>query len=510
MTVTFDSILFMHNQQNGYVYSSRYQSSIWPSGPYGGRSGLIELTNDCVSTFTVLSGGSGYSTTPVAIVGIPWTASLGVTTGQQLAAGGNLYTVVVTGTTGSTMPTFTTGQATDGTATIAYAGRTASIGLIVSGGVITDSTIYSGGSGYIGTQPVHITDTTGSGATAQVLLNAFPTGPLVPGVAYLDTYIIVGTPDGKLWSSGVNDPTTWSALGYITSEAEPDQLTGICKHLNYVAAFSQWSTNFFYDAGTAPPASPLLPAAPYGFEIGCPNGGSITQIDQSIIWVGQSKSTGPGVYLLEGISPTKISTANVDRILSNSTLNTVYSYTFKYNGHTFYILTLLDLNVTIVYDVNEKFWVQWTTYTKDSNGVYKEQFFSPSFYSGNFGPNQVYYLLDYTNGSVYSMSDDTYEDNGQPIFFRVVTPLLDGGTTKRKFYNEVEIVGDKVPATMNIRYTQDDYQNWSGSRQVNLMAERAKVHQLGSSRRRAWEFLSTDNQPIRIEAAEIDFNVGES
>lgn len=506
---TYNSILFIQNQQAGYVYSSQYQSSTWPTGPYGGRSGLIQLTNDCISSFTVLTGGSGYSATPVAIIGTPWTASTGVNTGDQLIANGHVYTIVVGGTTGLTAPTDTTGNNfTDGTATLVYAGAAASVNLIVAGGVITGGTIVSGGSGYTKNPSVTITDSTGSNATADCLLNAFPTGTLVPGVAYLDTYVIVGTPDGKLWNSSVNDPTTWNPLSYITSESEPDQLTGIAKHLNYVVAFSQWSTTFFYDAGGTPPASPLLPASTYGFELGCVNGNSIAQIEQSLLWIGQSRNTGPAVFILDGTSPTKVSSPNIDRVLTNSTLANVYAYAFKYNGHMFYVLTLIDLSVTIVYDVNEKMWYQWSSYVSTSSGLV-EQFFSPTFYAGNFGANQEYYFLDYNNGNVYSMSDTIYQDNGYPIQFRVISPLLDFGTTKRKFYHQVEVVGDKIPATMNIRYSQDDYNNWSSYRQVNLDAERSNIYQLGSSRRRAWEFLCTDNQPLRLEAAEIDFDVGE-
>ena len=80
---------------------------------------------------------------------------------------------------------------------------------------------------------------------------------------------------------------------------------------------------------------------------------------------------------------------------------------------------------------------------------------------------------------------------------------------KGEFYQRVEIVGDKVPATMMIRHTDDDYNSWSPYRSVNLNASRSQIYQTGQDRRRAWEFLCTDNQPLRLDAAEIDFDIGE-
>jgi hypothetical protein len=107
------------------------------------------------------------------------------------------------------------------------------------------------------------------------------------------------------------------------------------------------------------------------------------------------------------------------------------------------------------------------------------------------------------------MSSLYYNDAGSPIYYRAVTDIVDNGTTKRKFYNRVEIIGDKVPAIMNIRHTGNDYQSWSPYRGVNLEASRAQIYQTGQDRRRAWEFLCTDNQPLRLDAAEIDFDIGE-
>ena len=266
----------------------------------------------------------------------------------------------------------------------------------------------------------------------------------------------------------------------------------------------------FYDAGNAL-ASPLAVATSYMSEIGVAAPSSIVQSEQSIFWVGKSKANGPAVYLLEGTSPLKVSTNNIDRFLQASCLEEVTAYTYKVNGHLLYILTLHDLNVTIVYDVSEQVWYQWTQWTRASsdqleNDNYLESYFRPCYYAQVWGQP---FALDHDNGNLYKLDPFTYTDNNFPIYFRVVTDIIDSGTTKRKFYNRVEIVGDKVPATMMIRHTGDDYNNWSNYRSVMLNNSRAQIYQTGQDRRRAWEFLCTDHVPLRLNSAEVDFRIGE-
>ena len=505
-----NTYLFVQNQVHGYTYNpatgaflqvkddgvtvttvvtggSNYTNPIVTfSAPSGGgvtATGTVQSTGGVVTGITITLAGSGYtlSDTLVATIsdtaGTAWTASTTVMAGDVIVAAPNVYAVTVTGVTGSSAPTFTSGSAADGSATLQW---------------------------------LSATDAGGAGAYATAELNGFPTGQLVAGAPYLDTYTVIGSPNGEIYTSNPNDPTVWNALNYITAESDPDNQVGLCKHLNYILSFGQYSVEFFYDAGNYP-GSPLSVASSYKIELGCANGNSIVSIENVVFFVGTSQDLGPSVYAISGTSPSKISTPFIDRIIQNSTLTDVKAYPLRINGHTFYILTLADLNVTIVYDANEKVWTQWTMWAKggvDSGvlNVYAEQYFRPSFYAGN---GSIYYVLDDDNGKLYTVSDHVYNDAGAPIYYRSVTDLLDSGTTKRKFYQRVEIVGDKQPAIMNIRHTDDDYKSWSPYRTVNLAAQRPQIYQTGQARRRAWEFLCTDNTPLRLLAAEVDFSIGE-
>ena len=423
-------------------------------------TGTALLIDGILNGITITNGGSGYITAPLITVGTAWAPSTAYTIGQQVYSGANLYTVVVAGTTGSSAPTHTSGTASNGSATLLWAGLT---------------------------------------GTASCLLNGFPSTQIVPGTAYFDTYVVIMTEDGKIWNSEPNDPTKWDALNYITAEAEPDKGVALAKHFNYLVAFGQWSTEFFYDAGSAV-GSPFLPNPTFRIEFGCANGNSVVEMQQTVVWVAVGRNTGRTVLMLEGTKPVQISDVSIERILNQSNLTNVRSYSLKISGHYFYVLNLLDDNLTLVCDVKTKQWSIWTSYV---NG--QETILDGVFYTSY---NNEAYALDNDNGVLYNISEHNYTDLVGPIQYRIRTPLIDAQSTMRKFIGRLEVVGDKIGATLRIRHTDDDYQNWSQYRNVDLNATRSVLYQNGNFRRRAYEFFCTDNQPIRLQALEMDLDAG--
>lgn len=67
--------------------------------------------------------------------------------------------------------------------------------------------------------------------------------------------------------------------------------------------------------------------------------------------------------MMEGLNEQQISTPDIERILNLSTLASIYSFGVKIAGHTFYVLTLVDLNITLVFDLVSKTWAQWSSLT---------------------------------------------------------------------------------------------------------------------------------------------------
>ncbi len=114
-----------------------------------------------------------------------------------------------------------------------------------------------------------------------------------------------------------------------------------------------------------------------------------------------------------------------------------------------------------------------------------------------------------TTGAIYRIDVSYTSDAGLAIYWRAVTGNLDSGTMHRKFYQSGEAVGDKVSATLQVRHSDDDYVTWSAWRTMSLSSARSIIRQMGQARRRAYEFLVTDNVALRLEAFELDLEGGE-
>lgn len=183
----------------------------------------------------------------------------------------------------------------------------------------------------------------------------------VPGVAWLDGYVCVLTPGGILTNSNLNTPATWNALNTINGSLSPDRGAAVARLYNYVVAFGAFSATFFYDAGNTPPGSPLLPNISATVNVGCANGTSVVQTENTIFWVGQTHQKGRKVYMLNGLTPQPVSDEFIEKILNADPLTNVYAYYIEINGGLFYVLTLPASNCTLVYNAAAGMWSRWSS-----------------------------------------------------------------------------------------------------------------------------------------------------
>ena len=455
-------------------------------------TGACTIQNGSVVSVTMYNIGSGLVAAPTCTIDIADTVVIGI------AGLIGSFTITVASALNLYVGMFVTGLG------IAPNARVVGIGG-VGGLTVTLDLANVGGVGAFGTF-----EDKGFGAVLTPILTAFPDGPFVAGAVSMDNYLFIGTTNNRIYNSAPGNPKSWGALDYISFEQTADQMVAICKHLNYIVAFGERSTQFFYDAGNTQ-GSPLAVSQSYTSEIGCAVGSSVVATDNTVLWIGISTIYGRSVFLMDGVTPVRVSTSNIERHLEADDLSKVNAFCHKYNGHLLYILTLNNTRKTLVYDLTEKMWYQWTQYAMatgdDPNpGTYYESYFRPLFYAE---VRSKAYCLEDDTSNLYWIDTGTYADNAQHIYCRTVTDIADNGSTHRKFYGRLEIVGDKVAGIMQIRHTGDDYNTWSTYREVNLNDPRAQIYLSGSDRRRAWEFLCTSDVPLRLDAAEIDFRIGE-
>lgn len=419
---------------------------------------------------------------------------------------------------------------------------------------------------------------TGSPATpATGSITAQAGAVTVPGIVYLDDYIFVQRITGEIQNCNRSAYTVWDALDFTTPEKEPSLAVCLAKSLNFLVAFKQWDTEFFYDAEQPPPGSPLLPQDSAYLKLGNASAQSTVEFDGGIIFISKRDQLQRSreVHVLNGLTPQKISSPEVERLLNASTLETVYALYLSTAGHQLYFLTLKDIDVTLIYDFGNKFWYSWTLLTAQSsqsvtaltrtgnvvtavvanhnfndgdpvvisganeaeyNGTYNITLVDANTFTypvedepdtpatgtiTAMGYNESYFpavayatyqnldlVLHETNGLIYALEENIYQDTGVPINVLLRNPNWDNGNKYRKTFSHIKAVGDLVDADILIRHTNDDYESYSKYRSLSMASQFSMLRKLGQGRRRAWEVRYTGNTELRLEALDQDFRQG--
>ena len=196
----------------------------------------------------------------------------------------------------------------------------------------------------------------------------------------------------------------------------------------------------------------------------------------------------------------QISNPSIEKILQNADYTgTVYSFGIQFNGHKFYVVTLVASNITLVYDMTLEVWAQWT----DTYGNYMP-FVASTFTDGNQA-----YLQHMSDGKLYEVNPESTSDYNGNITFDLVTPNFDAGTRFRKYLKCIDFMGDQVQdSTMFVRSSNDDYETWSDWRVLDLGKTRPFFMNCGTFRRRAYWFRHDGDCAMRLQSVELQLDLG--
>jgi hypothetical protein len=326
----------------------------------------------------------------------------------------------------------------------------------------------------------------------------------VKGWAYLNGAQYVMNPEAVIWGSAINSVSQagdWNALNFISAQMEPDPGVALNRQLVYVVAFNSWSTEVFFDAGNAQ-GSPLGNVQGSKQSYGCASADSIQRIDDVLFWISTNESAQIQVAKMERLGLSIISTAPIDRLLKNASLaaGQVMSWQIKINGHSFYVLTVKSLNLTLAYDIVENRWDQWT----DSDGNYFP------IVASTYDSQGRHVLQHESDGRLYYMDSAYFSDGAsEPIVVDIYTPIFDASTRRGKSLSMMEIVGDQVTGSMlMMQYSDDDYQTWSKPRYFFLGQKRPIMSELGTFSKRAFHFRHEKDCHFRIQAVEVQYDLG--
>lgn len=323
----------------------------------------------------------------------------------------------------------------------------------------------------------------------------------VKGFAYLNGPIYVMQSQAVIWGSKVNSVSVagdWDPLNFIRAQIEPDNGVFMSKQLVYVVALKQWSTEYFFDAGNAV-GSPLGSVQGMKVHYGCAHADSVQKIDDVLCFLSTNQAASLQVSMLNQGAFKVVSTPAIDRLLNNINTTTIYSWQLKLNGHSFYVITFKEGNLTLAYDIVQDLWFQWT----DFQGNYFP------IVASSYDTQQRHVLQHENNGRLYYIDSNVYKDLNDPIVVDIITPNFDADTYRRKQLNMMKFVGDQVEGSvLQVRRTDDDYISWSQWRQVDLGAKTPMLTNCGTFKKRAYHLRHTQDLPFRIRAVEVQYDVG--
>lgn len=527
---TLGDYLFVCDGTNAWtIETSGTVTSISDSGLYG---------------VTITNAGAGYGAVPTITFGAPgsgatYTVSVtdGVVSAVDITAQGSAYTTATTVTFSAPVLTF------DGSSgsvvsvandTITLTGHTYGTGNAVTysngggtsiGGLTTATKYYiikvdantiklatssanaTAGTAInltglgVGTSHTLTGDTT---ATGSVIINSLP-NPHVPAPVFIDGYIILAKKNSvDVYNCVLDDPHRWASDNYLSAEMFPDAVTALARQNNQVVVLGPTSIEFFYDAANAA-GSPLSRNDSTTIQFGVSAYNAVYQNEKYCIVTAQSDSGGRGVWQIEGFQPKKVSDEYIDRIIdAESSIDTATGFGVRAKGHLFYVLNLPTVGRTLVYDVDEKLWHEWSSNSTGSHAVFQCNHMADN------GTGAAY-LLHNSNGCLYKFDPAANTDAGTAIISELVTNRYDMDSMARKFMHSAKIVGDRYTSnSVDLYWTDDDYQTWSGAKTISLSDDFPAFQRLGAFRRRAFKIKHSSDNPLRLESLEVTYTEGDT
>lgn len=325
----------------------------------------------------------------------------------------------------------------------------------------------------------------------------FPT-PHVPTPKFIDGYMFLPKANTlDIYNSDTNNIYGWGGASFTSAEMWPDNVISLVRQNNQLLALGTTSGEFFYDAANAT-GSPLARNEGTVLQIGCAAPYCTYENERFCIFIGQSGSGGRAVWLLEGFQPKKVSTESIERVLDaeGTSITNARGYGLRTKGHLFFIINLTSC--TLVYDVEEKVWHEWSTNSSGSHVAFTYNY----QYDIDNGKSA---LLHNTDGYVYILDPTIYRDNGVEILEDIYSSKYDSSTMNRKFMHNLTVVGD-VGSTYTIRWSDDDYTTWNAYKTLDVT--RPWFARCGSFRRRAFNIRHAANEDSRVEALEFEVDTG--
>jgi hypothetical protein len=205
---------------------------------------------------------------------------------------------------------------------------------------------------------------------------------------------------------------TWPGLAFGTKENSSDSLVRVSVLNGALVLWGTTSIEFWQDVGTVPLPVQRINGATQSWGLAAFY--SLQYLGNTAVFLGTNRGNGVQVIKLKGYNPERISTADIEDVLSNiGYWADITSLTYMVDGHLMYQFTSPTANRSFLYDDNTGVWSETQTGAGDT----------PARHMGNLSVAffQKNYVTDLTSGNIYLVDDEVFTDNGITIPRQVAT-----------------------------------------------------------------------------------------
>lgn len=258
-----------------------------------------------------------------------------------------------------------------------------------------------------------------------------------------DGFFIASVPNTRQFQiSALNDGKSWSPSDFANKNGYPDNLTGLAVNRRQLWLMGGDTSEVWWLSGNV--NFPFERLQGIFIETGLSAAASLSQLDQTLFWIGRSKRGQGLAWKANGFLPQRISTFAIEYAMSQyARIDDAVGYTYEENGHPCWVVTFptafqdpatgTKSPRTWVFDIasgwwHERCWLNPLTGTQEAVRGWVHTF--------NFG---MHLVGDRETGKIYQQALGILTDAGQPIKRVRRGPVLTF-ENKNTFYHRLELM----------------------------------------------------------------------
>jgi len=349
-----------------------------------------------------------------------------------------------------------------------------------------------------------------TGAPTLITDPNFPNGATT--VANINSHFVVEYPNSRQFGvAQLLSGTTWSPQIYGTKENSSDYTIAVDNLNGVLLLWGSKSLEFWQDIGSSPNPFSRIQGSSQSWGLAAKN--SRAYLGNTIVFLGENPNGGVQILRLNGYTPQKISSDDIDDIITNfAVYNDAVALTYMTQGHPMYQITFPTEERSFLYDSSTGIWYE----TQTGLDLRARHFgnLSVSFNSKN-------YVSDVSSGKIYQLVDSVYDDDGVAILREITSRHIrvDGnefGISELVVEMETGVglsSGQGSDPQIMMQYSIDGgrtfgAEDWHTIGAVGEYETQIIWDRLGSARDFVFRFKMTDPVPFYMQSAQAVVSPG--